>query len=124
MEVTPTRPTPELNHLIASALQGARFKERRQREADSDIRNDVVFFSPVIRIDAETQNVVIQYRDTQTGEVTDQFPNPEKATAYQHAMETTTRDGAEATAIAVVSAPTSGDAGTHTEESAPFDERA
>lgn len=90
METTPTRPTPELNHLIASALQGVRFKERRQREAQSDVQNQVVYFSPVIRIDPETQNVVIQYRDSETGTVTEEYPNiPDKMTAYLQAASTT-----------------------------------
>lgn len=92
MDMIPTRPTPELNHLIASALQGTRFKERRQREAGSDLQNQVVFFSPVVRIDAETQSVVIQYRDTETGEITNEFPNPNRTTAYQHASETTPKE--------------------------------
>lgn len=90
MEVTPTRPNPELNHLVASALQGSRFKERRQREAESDVHNQVVYFSPVIRIDPETQNVVIQYRDSETGDIKNEYPNvSEKMTAYLQASSTT-----------------------------------
>lgn len=89
MEINPTRPTPELNHLVASALQSSRFKERRQREAGSDVQNQVVYFSPVIRIDSETQSVVIQYRDSETGQVTNEYPNiPEKMTAYLNASQT------------------------------------
>lgn len=100
MEVTPTRPTPELNHLVAAALQGSRFKERRQREADSDVQNQVVYFSPVIRIDPETQNVVIQYRDSETGDILNQYPNlPEKVSAYLHTAQTA---DAEIAAIPVI----------------------
>lgn len=105
METTPTRPTPELNHLIASALQGTRFKERRQREAQSDVQNQVVYFSPVIRIDPETQNVVIQYRDSETGDITEEYPNiPEKVTAYLQAASTTETEPA---IIPIVTADTS-----------------
>lgn len=90
MEVTSNKPTPELNSLIASALQGSRFKERRQREAQSDVQNQVVYFSPVMRIDPETQTVVIQYRDSETGDIKNEYPNiSEKMTAYMQASATT-----------------------------------
>ena len=83
MEVTAARPSTEAAQLIAASLQNVRFKERRLREAQSDVRSDVVYFSPVIRIDSETQSAIIQYRDGLTGEVQREYPPGEKYGAYR-----------------------------------------
>lgn len=83
MEVTSTRPNTEAAQLVAASLQNVRFKERRLREAQSDVRNEVVYFSPVIRIDRETQSAIIQYRDGSTGEVQREYPTPPKKGAYK-----------------------------------------
>lgn len=87
MEITPTRPATELASLTASALQTTRFKERRAREAESDVRNQVVYFSPVIKINPETQTAVIQFRDGETGEVKNEYPQ-KSADAYEAAQKT------------------------------------
>ena len=47
-------------------------------KADSVVRSDETFFSPVIRIDAETQSAILMYRDTETGEVEKSFPSDSK----------------------------------------------
>ncbi|MDB5477866.1 MAG: hypothetical protein JWM96_361 [Alphaproteobacteria bacterium] len=88
MELNSARPALEpANTAAATAMSATKFKERRVREAQSDVKNEAVYFSPVIRIDKDTQAAVIQYRDSQTGEVKNQYPN-KTATAYQRAEET------------------------------------
>jgi len=86
MDVNTTRPSPELASLTASALQNARFKERRIREAQSDVRSDVVYYSPVVRIDNDSQIAVLQYRDASTGEVQTQYPSPRQIESYTQAQ--------------------------------------
>lgn len=85
MEVTTSRPNTEAAQIIAASLQNVRFKERRLRDAQSDVRNEVVYYSPVIRIDRETSTAIIQYRDGATGEVQREYPNPPKKGAYVQA---------------------------------------
>lgn len=87
MEVTPNKPATELASLVASSLQNTRFKERRLREAESDVRSEAVFYSPVIRIDTDTQTVVLQYRDSQTGEPVREFPQKAASDVYMAAQE-------------------------------------
>jgi hypothetical protein len=85
MEVNTSRPGTEAASLTASALQNVRFKERRLREAESDVRNDAVYFSPVVRIDSETNTAILQYRNSETGEVLNQYPNKRQLDSYEHA---------------------------------------
>ncbi len=83
-----TRPAAiDIASISAAEAQAQRFKERKLREAQSDVRNDAVYFSPVIRINPETQAAVIQYRDEETGEVESEYPHKVKADAYQQAQE-------------------------------------
>lgn len=83
MEVTTARPANEAAQLSAASLQNVRFQERRLREAQSDVRNEAVYFSPVIRIDKDTQTAILQYRDSSTGKVEREYPAPPKQGAYQ-----------------------------------------
>ncbi len=83
MEVTASRPTNEAAQIIAASLQSVRFKERRLREAQSDVRNEAVYFSPVIRIDRETSTAIMQYRDGSTGEVQREYQPLPKDGPYQ-----------------------------------------
>lgn len=88
MEINNARPaTAELASLTAAAVQNDRFKDRKKIEAQSDVRNDAVYFSPVIKIDKETQAAVIQYRDEETGEVKNEYPQQEKVRAYEQAAK-------------------------------------
>lgn len=89
MDMNPTRPAPELASLTASALQTTRFKERRTREVHSDVRNEAVFYSPVIKIDSETQNVVLQYRDSETGKIEREYPKEVQVGAYETTQHNT-----------------------------------
>jgi hypothetical protein len=84
MEVTSVKPGSELASLTASALQNTRFKERKLREASSDVQNDVVYFSPVIRIDKDTNVAILQYRDSTTGKVENEYPSKRQIESYQH----------------------------------------
>ena len=89
MEINNARPaTAELASLTAASVQNDRFKERKSIEAQSDVKSDAVYFSPVIRIDKDTQAAVIQYRDEETGEVQNEYPQPDKVQAYEQANET------------------------------------
>lgn len=88
MEINNARPaTAELATMTAASVQSDRFKDRKLREAQADARGDAVYFSPVIKIDKETQSAVIQYRDQETGEVENEYPHKEKLNAYKHAEE-------------------------------------
>lgn len=90
MEINNARPaTAELASLTAAAVQTDRFKERKKIEAYSDVKSDAVYFSPVIRIDHETQAAVIQYRDRETGEVKNEYPqqHDKGVHAYEHASQ-------------------------------------
>ena len=40
------------------------------------------YFSPVVKIDVDTQKAVLQYRDSQTGDVERQYPSKERLKAY------------------------------------------
>lgn len=40
------------------------------------------YFSPVLKIDPQTQSVVIQYRNSETGVVTNQYPSEKELKAY------------------------------------------
>jgi hypothetical protein len=82
MDISNARPSPELASLTAAALQNSRFKERKLREAQSDVRHDAVYFSPVIKIDADSQRAVMQYRDAHTGEIQNQYPSPQRSDSY------------------------------------------
>jgi len=88
MEINNTRPaTAELASLTAASVQNDRFKDRKAIEAQSDVRSDAVYFSPVIKIDKDTQAAVIQYRDEETGEVQNEYPQREKVQRYEQAQE-------------------------------------
>lgn len=47
-------------------------------QASSGVR----YFSPVVRLDAETQKVVLLYRDPETGDVVSQYPSEKQLRAY------------------------------------------
>ncbi len=51
-------------------------------QAKDSIREEKIFFSPVIKIDRETQTAILQFRDTTTGEVTKEYPS-NNTTAYE-----------------------------------------
>lgn len=44
------------------------------------------YFSPVLRIDSETQKIVILFRDENTGEVKRQYPSERQLEAYRGAL--------------------------------------
>ena len=52
-------------------------------EAQSVVKTEETFFSPVVKIDAQTQAAILVFRDTKTGEVTQEYPNKEKFGAYK-----------------------------------------
>lgn len=79
----------ETANLANSIVQSNRFKERDARKADSVVRSDAVYFSPVIRIDPDTQTAIIQYRDSSTGQITNEYPTPRQMDSYKHSAETT-----------------------------------
>lgn len=96
MDINTTRPGPELASLTASALQNTRFKERRLREAESLVRSEVLYYSPVLRIDTNSQTVILQYRDNTTGEVQVQYPSEKQVKSYAAAQSLNEEDSAAA----------------------------
>ena len=90
MDNIPNRLSSEASALIASASQSSRFKEKDVRKADAITKaSEAVYFSPVIRIDAETSAAIIQYRDSETGAVKNEYPSPKQVEQYSKAPETT-----------------------------------
>jgi hypothetical protein len=87
----------------ASSEQASRFNERKSIEAQSDVKNEAVFFSPVIKIDKETHTTVIQYRDSTTGAVTREYPDKAKISAYEQAQSSAKPDKSEDQNIPVIS---------------------
>ena len=53
-------------------------------KTDSVVKSDETFFSPVIKIDRENQTAILQFRDSETGEVTKEYPS-ESVKAYEPA---------------------------------------
>lgn len=51
-------------------------------KTDSVVKSDETFFSPVIKIDRENQTAILQFRDTETGEVTKEYPS-DSVRAYE-----------------------------------------
>lgn len=89
MEITPGKPATELASLMSASLQNARFKERKLREAESDVHSDVVYYSPVVRIDKDTQTAVLQYRNSETGEVSREYPKKAALDIYSETQANT-----------------------------------
>lgn len=89
MEVTTARPANEATTLAAASVQSSeRFNERRVKENDSQVdANKVIFFSPVVKIDKDTQSAVLQYRDSSTGEVKNEYPSEKQLKSYESAQE-------------------------------------
>ncbi len=83
MENNISRGVAETASLASSIVQSDRFKERDARKADSVVRPEAVYFSPVIRIDPDTHTAIIQYRNSTTGAVTNEYPTPQKMESYK-----------------------------------------
>jgi hypothetical protein len=90
MEINSARPAGSevASNAAVSTEQVDRFNQRKAIEAQSDVKSEAIFFSPVIRIDKDTQSTVIQYRDPTTGAVTREYPDKAKVNAYEHAQDT------------------------------------
>lgn len=87
METNISRGSVETASLASSIVQSDRYKERDIRKADSVVRNEVVYFSPVIRIDPGTSTTILQYRDSSTGKVENEYPTPQQIESYKHSAE-------------------------------------
>lgn len=84
MEVNKIPSAGESAVIAASVQQKERFENKQLKAADSAVRSkDVVFFSPVIRIDTKTSTAILEYRDSETGEVERQIPTREQVESYQ-----------------------------------------
>lgn len=83
MEVNVNKPNAEAAGNAVSAVQNTRFKEKRLIEAQTDNRDKVVYFSPVIKIDSETNTAILQYRDSETGKVKNEFPAKQASDSYE-----------------------------------------
>jgi hypothetical protein len=91
MEINSARPAvvEVASSAAASTEQVDRFNQRKVIEAQSDdVKSEAIYFSPVIRIDKDTQSTVIQYRDPNTGQVLQQYPHKSRVSAYEHAQDT------------------------------------
>ena len=60
---------PAQNNFSARSPERTPQVQQNFSQADSVVRSDETFFSPVIRIDVENQAAILQFRDTETGEV-------------------------------------------------------
>jgi hypothetical protein len=89
METVPPRGSTETANVASAPLQKNRFNERKLREAETVTRSEAVYFSPVVKIDPETSVLSIQYRDSKTGEVQNEYPSPKQLESYRQSVETT-----------------------------------
>lgn len=88
MDNIPNKLSSEASTLIAAASQSSRFKEKDVRKADAVTKaSEAVYFSPVIKIDAETSAAIIQYRDSETGAVKNEYPSPKQVEQYERVRE-------------------------------------
>lgn len=67
----------------ASALQAS---SDNASSSESFVLSKPPYVSPAIRLDYETQQVVLEYRDSSTGEVTRQIPSGGQVEAYSQAQ--------------------------------------
>jgi hypothetical protein len=89
METVPPRGSTETANVASAPLQKNRFNERKLREAETVTRSEAVYFSPVLKFDAVTSVISIQYRDSKTGEVQNEYPTPKQLESYRKSAETT-----------------------------------
>jgi hypothetical protein len=82
MMITPLAPRPD-----NGAIQGieARPMTVQADPARDSLERDLAkysYFSPVLKIDVDTQKAVLQYRNAETGDVERQYPSKERLKAY------------------------------------------
>ena len=71
---------------LASVTSSTRQPEAKAppEKATPSISIGETFFSPVIKIDRENQTAILQFRDTETGEITKEYPS-ESVRVYEEA---------------------------------------
>ena len=85
------RPEPAIRNLHTDSMQTAMLIEHDALETELA---KVSYFSPVTRIDVETQRAVLQYRNAETGQLIRQYPSEKQIQAYQRAASQVGRDDA------------------------------
>ena len=91
---------------LQNAAPGAKAGTSAPRKADT-VAGEVRYLNPRIQFDRESGSVIIQYRDTKTGEVKEEFPPKLAAESYSkraQANDSSARSQASPTSEAVSSA--------------------
>ena len=78
----PVRPEQPIRNIETLAQQTLALAKRDSLETELA---KVSYFSPVTRIDVETQTAVLQYRNAETGQLIRQYPSEKHIQAYQRA---------------------------------------
>ncbi len=86
------RPEPPIRNLDTQSAHTLTLAERDPLETDLA---RVSYFSPVTRIDVETQTAVLQYRNAETGQLIRQYPSEKQIQAYQRAAPADTPEDAD-----------------------------
>lgn len=73
---------PENGAIVATDSRPTSTQSDHTREPMERDLAKVSYFSPVTRIDVDTQKAVLQYRDADTGNVERQYPSKERLRAY------------------------------------------
>jgi hypothetical protein len=80
MTITSIQSTERAQVIAPAATQAAQASQTSQDSGFSSATG--YYFSPVLKIDPATQSVVIQYRNAETGAVTNQYPSEKELKAY------------------------------------------
>lgn len=81
IDIGGTVSSPQQLSAVAAAKE-KQIAEQKFTETQSVTKSDETYFSPVVKIDAEAQKAFFIYRDTETGEVKQQFPPEQVSESY------------------------------------------
>lgn len=76
-------PSEVSNAAFAASSARGENSDRQLMELPSPAPNVAAYLSPFIRLDLQTRLAIVQYRDSETGEVQQQYPSPRVVREYQ-----------------------------------------
>jgi len=88
-------PSETSNAASAAVPTQSENTERRMMELPSPAPNVAAYLSPFIRLDLQTRLAIVQYRDSETGEVQQQYPSPRVVREYQQNRPETESNSAQ-----------------------------
>jgi hypothetical protein len=82
MMITPITSRPDNAAVQALEARATTVQADTTRDPMERELAKATYFSPVMKIDVDTQKAVLQYRDSETGDVERQYPSKERLKAY------------------------------------------